>query len=467
MRIVKKKLEQFTLTKYQNPSGKTAWRVQGYDKNGKRIRKNFKVKADALKLKLELEEAYEETPENTTYKKTTLSDKQLAEAEAATGSARGIPLSDIVSRLHEYEKMASTHNATVREALLFFQKHYRPEVESISVNNARQLYLEAKSSHSLAAKTIEHHTNCLKLFDKFDPNKELHTFTVNDIEKILSAYKNTNSKKTYLNGINTFFNWAVRHHYCLENPCDRLDKIQADMTEIGILTLDEVKKLLKACIDYQNGVCIAPIAIALFAGLRPSEIADLKPEHITKDGIRVAGGKLRRKLKRVTPMPDILWKWLEQYPFTGLPQGWDYKRKHLKAVVDAEHWVQDVLRHTSITYQFERDKNQGLTAINNGTSAKMIDMHYRNIVEDPKHVKEFWSLTPDKIRKAKIDVQVYKAEKKEVNYPPKAKLKKMVESKPVTHIANELGVSDHAVRKHCKKLDIELPKRGHWAKVRA
>lgn len=41
----------------------------------------------------------------------------------------------------------------------------------------------------------------------------------------------------------------------------------------------------------------------------------------------------------------------------------------------------------------------------------------------------------------------------------------LVWSKPMTHLAKEFGMSDVAIRKHCKKLDIATPYVGYWAKL--
>lgn len=41
----------------------------------------------------------------------------------------------------------------------------------------------------------------------------------------------------------------------------------------------------------------------------------------------------------------------------------------------------------------------------------------------------------------------------------------LVWSKPMTHLAKEFGISDVAIRKHCKKLDIATPYLGYWAKL--
>ena len=49
-------------------------------------------------------------------------------------------------------------------------------------------------------------------------------------------------------------------------------------------------------------------------------------------------------------------------------------------------------------------------------------------------------------------------------WPLKEQLEKMVWERSTTTIAKELGVSDNAVAKQCKKLGISKPPRGYWAK---
>jgi len=52
-------------------------------------------------------------------------------------------------------------------------------------------------------------------------------------------------------------------------------------------------------------------------------------------------------------------------------------------------------------------------------------------------------------------------------YPSKDELQAMVLKMPVTQIAKQLGVSDKAVEKHCKRHGITKPGRGYWAKKKA
>jgi len=46
-------------------------------------------------------------------------------------------------------------------------------------------------------------------------------------------------------------------------------------------------------------------------------------------------------------------------------------------------------------------------------------------------------------------------------------LKELVWQMPTTHVAEELGVSDKAIEKRCKKFGITKPPRGYWAKLYA
>lgn len=300
----------------------------------------------------------------------------------------------------------------------------------------------------------------LNLLLKKEPNKFVHAFTIRDLEAALKKYSNLRSQRSFRLIFSVFFHWAVRAHYCLENPCERFDKLPKDMTQISMLSIDEVKRLLYAAMIYQDGVAAAPVAIGIFAGLRPSEISDLKLEDIGENVIRVSGGKLRRTLKRTVPIPPVLAEWLKVHPFIGVPAGWDYKMKQFKKVTKAAKWVPDIIRHTSISFQTERDKNESLTAFHCGTSIQMMNRHYRNSIDDEKKVKAFWELSPTKLLAKMPEIKL--PTKPRINWPEKKMLTKLVWEKPLVHAAKGIGVSDVALRKHCVKLGISLPAQGHW-----
>lgn len=373
-----------------------------------------------------------------------------------------VSLSKVVSHYLNLHDRAREKGTDLDQAISFFENRYCPEITEITILNAKNEYL--KTRHGISDATRSNYEVGLVLLLKPDPNKLVHAFTVGDLETSLKKYTNTRSRRSFRTIFSGFFNWAVRHHYCLENPCKRFDKLPKDMTQIALLSLDDVQRLLYAAVCYQDGAAASSIAIGLFAGLRPSEIADLKPEDIGGKVIRVSGGKLRRKLKRSVPISNVLAAWLKDYPFTGLPSGWIYKMKTLKKATDARNWVQDIIRHTSISFQTERDQNEALTAYNCGTSVKMMDLHYRNSIDDEEIIKAFWDLTPKQLVATKPEVTV--PSKAKIAWPSKSQLEKLVWEKPLIHAAADLGVSDVALRKRCVKLGISLPANGHWLRRR-
>lgn len=454
-----KKQEIFRLKQFKNSSGTTSWRIVGTKPDGTRVRKNFADKIEALQELADLEALLQGGVTNAPKaQRTLLTPEEISDAEVAIRAAGGRGVAKLISHYLSLESRARTKGVTLDAALSFVESHYRNETKAVTILNAYNEFVASREDGSPATKT--YYESTLKLLLKPDPNKWVHAFTVSDIERALANYKNPNSKRTIRGAMATFFRWAVRHHHCMENPCDRLDKLQRDMSQIAALSLDECKRLLYAAILMEDKATAACVAIGLFVGLRPSEINDLKTEDILKDKIRVSGGKLRRKLKRSTPIPLVLAAWLEEFPFTGLPAGWSSKLKRLKKATKAKKWVQDIIRHTSITFQTERDKDEARTAFNNGTSIQMMNRHYRDIIDDEKTIVEFWSLTPAKLRANPplVELEI----KRRVNWPDKKALAKLVWQKPLIHAAQDIGVSDVALKKHCVKLGIELPRQGHW-----
>jgi site-specific recombinase XerD len=420
----KDKIFKFQITEFKNKTS-TAWRVTGYWPDGNRERKNFKNKTDATEYLTKIESEAEGRKNDYQLTRTSLSRDQLVEAESATKLADGSSICEIITHYKKLEAAVKQQaNLTLDQAVAFFEKHYRPEIEELTVYTAQQRFLSSRVG--IREKTLTHYKNTTRLLVAKNPERMLHHFTVHDIEKLLRPYKNPNSYLTYRRGISGFFIWAVKNHHCLENPCTRLDSPPQTVKNIAILSPEEIKRLLKAATVLDDGVAVASVCIPLFAGLRPSELEELTPKSIKTERIRIDGGKMSK----------------------------------LKEATKAKRWVNDILRHTSISYQLERDQDEPRTPFNNGTSTQMINQHYRDVIDDPEVIDEFWELTPEAVEQVKDKIE-FKG-KRIVEWPTDAQLKKLVWAKPLSRLAIDLDVSDSAIRKRCKQHDIELPKNGHW-----
>lgn len=448
----RKRVERYRIREFRNSSGSISWRVTGNTPSGARIRENFGDRTAAIERRAELEKEAEGVHSERLVQRTILSAAQISDAEAAIGISEGRSLIEIVSAYKDLESRAEAKLCTLRVAIAFFESHYRPELVGISVFEAREKFLAARANRRPA--TVQFYEQSTALLLRPEPNRQLHLFSVADIEQVLNRFKNVNTVRAYRNGIIVFFNWAKRRHFCLENPCDGLDGLPEDTSQISILNLTEVKRLLTASVKYVDGEMAASVAIALFAGLRPSELEELRPEDIRRDSIRVRGGK-RREFKRVVPIPPTLKAWLRRFPFNGHPQGWQRRMRNLKHASKARRWVKDILRHTSISFQAERDKDEALTVFDNGTSKKMMDRHYRAVIDDPEELNAFWKLTPKILLRENIVVELPRQPK--VLWPSDKQLAKLVMTAPLTRVGAQVGVSDVAVRKRCLARKIPLP----------
>lgn len=53
-----------------------------------------------------------------------------------------------------------------------------------------------------------------------------------------------------------------------------------------------------------------------------------------------------------------------------------------------------------------------------------------------------------------------------IEWPQQEMLKTLIWEKPIYLLSKELGVSDSAIIKHCRKLNIDTPARGYWTKIK-
>jgi hypothetical protein len=246
-----KKQEIFRLKPFKNSSGTTSWRIVGTKPDGTRVRKNFSDKIEALQELADLEEdlkgAVSSAPRA---QRTLLSPEEISDAEVAIKAADGRGVAKLISHYLSLEARARAKGVTLDAALSFVESHYRDETKAVTIYNAYNEFVESRNDRSSTTKT--YYESTLKLLLEPEPNKLVHDFTVSDMERILAKYKNPNTKRTVRGASATFFRWAVRHHYCLENPCDRLDMLQRDMSQIAALSLEESTRLLHGAMLLQR-----------------------------------------------------------------------------------------------------------------------------------------------------------------------------------------------------------------------
>lgn len=154
-----------------------------------------------------------------------------------------------------------------------------------------------------------------------------------------------------LAAIRVFCTWLTQQRYLASNPAEDIPTPQTDASAKETLSNHDAAALMAEADDWMDGVFAPYFAIALFAGLRPTEIAGLKPDHVVLRGrepfIRVIGGK-RRRTQRIVPISDNLKAWLTKHarhPFLPVrfQYGWRWVRERAGV---RKRWSGDICRHT-------------------------------------------------------------------------------------------------------------------------
>ncbi len=140
----------------------------------------------------------------------------------------------------------------------------------------------------------------------------LDGFTRANVTTLLASrsMKSNWSKVTYFNHLSSLCQWLVAAHYIAENPMDDIKKPSKGSSLPRPLSEEEVDRVLSVV----SGDVRAWVMLALFAGLRVSEIAAIHGEDVTARGIYVQGKGGKRE---ILPCHPDLWEIAQAYPRRG------------------------------------------------------------------------------------------------------------------------------------------------------
>ena len=414
------------------------WRLSGTLPDGKRIRLRFKTKREAdlekSRILVEVGNTYIQRATQLTLEE----ENDYKEAMSILEGADNIP-----------------EGFTIKDAMIFARQHYR-----VSLDGSKTIKEVAKEwlAELVGLRRTEKHIKDNKrvadwLAAAFGEDKPVCELTTEDMRKFLTTDKSGLgphagkpdiswwSLKGWRTRTASFFKFALQRKYVMENPVDHSIKLPEHVVdEIQILTNSEVEELFDACLEVRPELTIPYFALATFAGIRPEEICpQSKNNKLTwdkvivreqgKSTVEVAAkvGKTRRR--RVVELTPNCVEWLKPYMKASGPiitldyRDWralfdavrikaGYKvgtaeaRRFdnslvKKAKENDKKWVQDICRHTAITYYLVRvGNNEYQAAAWAGNSPEVIQEHYDakvtgSIEQTPEEqYEEFYAIEP-------------------------------------------------------------------------
>jgi integrase len=407
----------YVICPFENPNKTTAYRVAGTTPGGVRIRENYKTQPEALARKQQLEiEALNFTPEKriTT---TRLTPTQEAEAERA--------FADLAGR-------------SMMQAIHYFLENYREPLKTIIVREAFAEFLDAKKRSGLRDASLQGLKTRVGFLVRKFPEKLVSDIQPAHVAEAAAQPGVTDAtREDNRRSFSSFFSWSMEKQYCLTNPAKKTIRRRGtrDDVEPAILSLDDVRQFLGIASDYKGGKLVPYVTLALFAAIRPTELARLTWDNIDLEaGIITIGAKMAKmRQRRIVDMacltekdkdgreytlPANLVAWLKPHaaaknPFRGVNWRKDFDAVKLAAgfgnpdVKPAgdetdtakqqrealKPWTPDILRHTGISNHLACFQNEGKTAAWAGNSPDIIQRHYKGLIKEAD-ARKFWTIKP-------------------------------------------------------------------------
>jgi len=393
---------RFKIKSFTNSSGSVSWRVDGYKRDGSRVRQNFAEEKKAQTAQLALETEYLQGQVKTEIKATRLTDKQISLAESA------------------FIRLGTEREDEITLAIEHWIKTGRQApVESQRLDEAVKQFNQWLDTSDFRDRTKQNLRNRINVFVNSVPNLLVSDITPDTIYGYLEKRSVAKaSKDNDRRALSRFFVYCMERprKWIVTNPARKEKRERrTNGNTPAILSLADCKSILGAAEKHRRGRLAPYVAVCLFGGLRPFEAARLRLEQINiKDGeIRIEAEQTKTKTGRVVTMGPTLKAWLEAYEGKPIyPANWRKDFDLIKAAAGYgnpkrlpkfltkggktwKDWPDDVLRDTALSHFFRNSGSYGLTAEWAGNSEAIIKAHYQGRV-GTEDTNKFYALLPKK-----------------------------------------------------------------------
>ena len=379
----------FVISQFTNPSGEIVFRVDGRI-DGKRIRRNFKTRADAEAERRFLKVQRLQGDAGLRTAITRLTDDQLHEAEAAF-----LRLKDAPQALLAYLDCGLANYRSPQQE--------KPLGEAVT-----EYFATKKAAHErtlLSGRQLRSIQNELATFQRRFPKEQLSAFTPAMLLPYLE--RGNPSLKTYNNRrglLSTLFKFGLQKDWVAKNPIEKTPhhRINHRRGSAETITADQAAQLMAYVENYEAGEMVPYFAICLFAGIRPcvrfGEITKLQPESVKLETrvIHIEPEVSKVRMKRLVTIQPNLSAWLHAYPlkrFPLIPTNAVNMHRKICGKFGLSH---DVLRHTFISMFVGKYRSMGEAALQAGNSESIIRKHYLDL-KSKEEAEQFFGIMPKRI----------------------------------------------------------------------
>jgi len=296
----------------------------------------------------------------------------------------------------ECAELLQPYGKTLRDAAKFYAAHLKAITGSRKVSDVVADLLAARAADGMSARYLG------------DLRVRLGRFAQSFGEQIIAGISSSRidewlrglgvapvTRNAYRRRLGTLFSFAKRRGCVSENPVADVERAKERETEIAILSVSELARLLECA----SSDMLPFWTIGAFAGLRRAEIERLTWNEVDFEAavIEVKASKAKTASRRLVTIQANLHEWLAPYRArTGRVCPVNLQRKinddRERATLRAE-WPQNALRHSFGSYHLAQFNDAAKLALEMGNSPSVIFRHYRQLVK-PKQAERYWKLEP-------------------------------------------------------------------------
>ena len=276
--------------------------------------------------------------------------------------------------------------------------------------------MEAKRTENLRERYLGDLEAYLKRFSSGRMEMFIDKLGVADIEKwFADRGEALTTRKSNLGRLGSMFDVCFRRGYIKDNPILRVASPKLDKGAPERFTAAEARVLLAEA--RQRPASLGYFVLAMFAGIRPDELTELKWSAIDLQAktAHITGVQSKVRHHRDVPLHDTCVAWLKTITRNAdenIAPPDITLRRHRRALRDKlKKWPQDVLRHTAASFLYElhtqdvtkadkkKSKETAQTVSKTiiakwfGNSERTLDKNYLSTVT-PDECTKFWALTP-------------------------------------------------------------------------
>lgn len=351
--------------------------LDGLKVNGKRKRLFFKTEKDA---KAELKKRA----------------KQILK-EGEDGQA--IP-ADLRVLAAKCAKRLEPFGKSIWDATEFYVTHLESRRSVFPVSTLSREYLLTKERAGLSTVHIGDVRQRLKRFEGPFGERDIKSIEPRELENWLHSLGLSNqSLNNYRTVVSGLFEHAVKRELMQRNPMRVVARIKAVDKAPGILTPDQLTKVLEGA----TSDLLPALAIQAFAGVRTAEVLRMEWSEIDlgRNYINVPATKSKTAKRRLIPIVENLHTWLLPYSKHTGPV-WPKKTsayhiaiRDLVSSTKLKAWPHNGLRHSFASYHLAKNQDAARLALEMGhTSARLIFDAYREVVR-PEEAEHYWRINPE------------------------------------------------------------------------